>query len=208
MPSTTGHSVIRSETAQPLRWTRDEHMGAVARGLGQALADGSSRDGRPAPPVLAEAPVLVLHDGGPGGDAALRHAIGACRGPLTIVRTWEPADPILAARVGGQLGAGTEILRVVHVQNERAREAAEAEAASAVALAEAAGREATGVVRRLDGRLPPTAQLRRLVEAHRPRHLVLAAPVRRGRRFLRAAGAHERLVAELPCAVTVVPVPE
>jgi hypothetical protein len=197
MPTTT------ERQTPPLRRKRDDHAGVKAR----PLLHGSEEDGRATPPVLsslAPRPVLVLHDGGPGGDAAVAHAIHGTRGPLTIVRLWEAADPLVAARLGGGAGGGGELLRVVHLQNEHVRAAAEAEAAAAAAMAEKAGRQATAVVRRLDHHMPLDLELRRLAESRGAAELVMAAPQARRRR-LRGRTPQERLAADPPCAITLVP---
>lgn len=203
-----GHSA--GTMVSPHRGKRDSQLETTPVPAGAALLNGHHEDGREASttevPVLSPGNrVLVILEPGEVGQRVLSHALAATAGPLVMLQVWDAVDPVYIAPVGS---AGPAVFQSILEDNERTRQEAESSAQAAAAIAQEAGREAIGLVRRLPHRSTLDAQLRLLVSRHGAAHLVLAAPRSgRMRRLLRLRSPHERLAAEPPCALTLVPVP-
>ena len=220
-PHRTAHSPF-----SPLRRWRNDDEETVEQASTEQVLNGLTEDGRPnalaagaaptavpadghAPrsPVLVPGSVLVAYDGGPAGRAALKFASSALPGTLAIVHFWAAVDSLRALRVVGHPGAGAHLLRTIYLDNERGRVEAESIVAAGVAIAQEAGRDAIGLVRREDDTVCRESRLRALAQRHRVGHLVLAATPRSWwRRLLLGPGTAERLAANPPCPCTIVPV--
>jgi nucleotide-binding universal stress UspA family protein len=154
--------------------------------------------------LLGDGPVLVHHDGTAGGRAAVGYAASVyARRPLLIACLWTPVTP--PSNLGIHPSQTADLLRATSEAHRAARERALAIARKGVAIAQELGAEAHPLAPMVQRGKQSAEALTEVARLRRAGQLVLPAAPRRAvlRRF--GVTAVERLAANPPCPVVIVP---